>query len=192
MENAQYKILIKLALILTIAWIAWSVYDGAFKERSVGESHYHAANKFFEDGMYSNALNSYRKAFSENPKFIHANRGIARTLVLLEQYDEALSVFNTVIEQEPEFSASYANRGILHDRMQNYPAAIADYEKAIQLDPEIAEGPSWLTRFLRNQAEKPPTILDRMEYLKSELSKPEDQRVLQVPNKDEEQRPYKL
>ena len=112
--------------------------------------------------------------------------------MLLEQYDEALGVFNKVIEQEPEFSASYANRGILHDRMQNYTAAIADYEKAIQLDPEIADGPSWITRFLRNQAEKPPTILDRMKYLQVEMSKPEDQRVLQLPNKDEKQRPYKL
>lgn len=192
MENVQYKILMKIALGLTIAWIAWSLYDGAFKEKLDGESHYHAANKYFEDGRYDNALNSYRKALAENPQFIHANRGIARTLMLLEQYNDALDVFNEVIEQEPEFSASYANRGILHDRMQNYTAAIADYEKAMQLDPEIAEGPSWITRFLRNQAEKPPTILDRMQYLQLEMSKPEDQRVLQLPNKDVKQRPYKL
>ncbi|MBT8123333.1 MAG: tetratricopeptide repeat protein [Gammaproteobacteria bacterium] len=192
MENTQYKFLMKIALGLTIAWITWSLYDGAFKEKLDGESHYYAANKYFEDGRYDSALNSYRKALTENPQLIHANRGIARTLMLLEQYDEALGVFNKVIEQEPEFSASYANRGILHDRMQNYTAAIADYEKAIQLDPEIAEGPTWLTRFFRNQAVKPPTILDRMKYLQSEMSKPEDQRVLQLPKKDEGQRPYKL
>jgi tetratricopeptide (TPR) repeat protein len=168
------------------------LYDGAFKEKLDGESHYHAANKYFEDGMFGDALISYRKAFTENPQLIHANRGIARSLMMLERYEEALSIFNKVIEQEPEFSASYANRGILYDRMQNYTAAIADYEKAVQLDPEIAEGPSWITRFLRNQAEKPPTILDRMKYLQAEMSKPEDQRVLQLPKKDEEQRPYKL
>lgn len=192
MENTQYKVLIKIALGLTIAWIAWSLYDGAFKEMSDGESHYHAANKYFEDGRYDDALDSYRNSIAENPQLIHANRGIARSLLLLERYDEALNVFNKVIEQEPEFSASYANRGILHDHMQNYTAAIADYEKAIKLDPEIADGPTWITRFLRNQAEKPPTILDRMNYLQAEMSKPEDQRVLQLPEKDEEQRPYKL
>lgn len=192
MENIQYKILMKIALGLTIAWIAWSLYDGAFKEKLDGESHYHAANKYFEDSMFDDALISYRKALAENPQLIHANRGIARSLMMLERYKEALSVFNKVIEQEPRFSASYANRGILHDRMQNYTAAIADYKKAIQLDPEITDGPSWITRFLRNQAEKPPTILDRMKYLQAEMSKPEDQRVLQLPEKDEEQRPYKL
>ena len=192
MENIQYKILMKIALGLTIAWIAWSLYDGAFKEKLDGESHYHAANKYFEDGMFDDALNSYKKALAENPQLIHANRGIARSLMMLERHEEALSIFNKVIEQEPEFSASYANRGILYDRMQNYTAAIADYEKAVQLDPEISDGPSWITRFLRNQAEKPPTILDRMKYLQAEMSKPEDQRVLQLPEKDEEQRPYKL
>ena len=65
MENIQYKVLMKIALGLTIAWIAWSLYDGAFKEKSSGESHYHAANKYFEDGMYDDALNSYRKALQK-------------------------------------------------------------------------------------------------------------------------------
>ena len=192
MENTQYKVLVKIALGLTIAWVAWSLYDVAFKEKLDGESHYHAANKYFEDGMFDNALNSYRKAVVENPQFIYASRGIARSLMMLERYEEALDVFNKVIEKEPEFSASYANRGILHDRMHNYTEAITDYEKAIQLNPEISKGPSWITRFLRNQAKKPPTILDRMKYLQAEMSKPEDQRVLQLPEKDDEQRPYKL
>jgi len=192
MESIQYKVLLKIALSLTIAWVAWSLYDGALKEKADGESHYHAANKYFEDGMFEDALNSYHKTIAENPQFIHASRGAARSLMMLERYEQALHAFNNVIKKEPEFSASYANRGILHDRMHNYTAAITDYEKAIQLNPKIAEGPSWLTRFLRNQAKKPSTILDRMKYLQAELSKPENKRVLQLPEKDDEQRPYKL
>ena len=192
MEKTQYNILMKTALVLTIAWIGWSIYDGAFQEKSSGESYYHAANKYFEDSMYTDALSTYRKGLTENPQLIHARRGLARSLMQLERFDEALIEFNAVIEMEPEFGASYANRGILHDRMGNYTAAIADYQKAIQLSPDLADGPKWLTRFLRNEASKPPTILDRMKYLQSELEKPEDQRVLQLPKKDDEQRPYKL
>jgi len=192
MGKTQYNVLMRVALFLTIAWIGWSIYDGAIREKSGGESAYHAANKYFEDGSYEDALNSYQQAAAENQQFIHAKRGIARSLMQLERYEEALIAFNDAIEQEPEFGASYANRGILNDRMGNYEEAIADYQKALQLNPEIADGPSWLTRFLRNQANKPPTILDRMNYLQAELAKPEDQRVLKVPIKDEEQRPYKL
>ena len=192
MEKAQYNLLVRAALLLTIAWIGWSIYDGAFREKVVGESAYHAGNKYFEDGLYSDALNSYREAHKKNSQFIDAKRGIARSLMQLGKNEEALQAFDEVIALEPQFGASYANRGILNDRMGNYSAAIADYNKAIQLNPELAEGPKWLTRFLRNQAEKPPTILDRVKYLQAEMDKPEDQRVLQLPQKDQEQRPYKL
>ena len=61
---------------------------------------------------------------------------------------------------------------------------------ALELDPELAEGPSWLTRFLRNQADAPPTIADRARYLRAELAKPESERVLRVPEHDAQQRPY--
>jgi hypothetical protein len=49
-----------------------------------------------------------------------------------------------------------------------------------------------LTRFLRNQAERPPTIADRAAYLRAELAKPEGERRLRVPEVDARQRPYKL
>lgn len=192
MEKSQYNLLVRVAIALTIAWIAWSIYDGAIRDKSGSENYYHAGNKFFEDGRYVDALTSYQNAVNENPKQLHAKRGIARTFMQLEQFDEALKMFNEVIEDEPNFGASYANRGILHDRVQMYSSAITDYKKAIQLDPELAEGPTWMTRFLRNQAEKPPTILDRMNYLIVELQKPVDEQTLQLPVKDSAQKPYKL
>ena len=191
MVKNQYNFLMRLALVLTISWIAWSIYDGAFREKTSGENYYHAGNKYFEDKLYEDALIAFQKAIEVNPKLIHAKRGAARCLMQLGQYNRALEIFNQVIKQEPAFGASYANRGILHDRMQSYIAAIADYEKAIQLDPELTKGPSWLTRFLRNQAERPPSILDRMNYLKTELKKPKDKQLLQLPEKDDEQKPYK-
>ena len=192
MEKTSYNHLVRIALILTIAFIAWSVYDGALRENVLGESAYHAANKYFEDRKYDDALQSYYKSINNNSDFIHAHRGIARSLMQLDRHEEALNKFNEVIAREPEFGASYANRGILNDRMGNYEAAINDYKKAIALNPKLAEGPSWLTRFLRNQANKPPTLLDRLNYLQEEMKKPKDKRILNIPEEDDQQRPYKL
>ncbi len=192
MEKTHYNYLTRAALLLTIIFIGWSIYDGALKEKTLGESTYHAANKYFEDGRYKDALQSYKQAVIDNPNLIHAHRGIARSLMQLGQHKEALQKFDEVINEEPEFGASYANRGILNDRIGNYEAAIRDYEKAIKLDPKLSEGPSWITRFLRNQAEKPPTIIDRLTYLQSEMQKPKHQRLLKIPEKDKQQRPYKL
>ena len=192
MEKTQYNFLIGTALLLTILFIGWSIYDGALLENILGERSYHAANKYFEDGKYKDALQSYNQAVNENPNLIHAHRGIARSLMQLGRHEEALQKFDEIIDQEPEFGASYANRGILNDRIGNYEAAIRDYEKAIKLEPKLSEGPSWITRFLRNQAEKPPTIIDRLNYLQTEMQKPKHQRLLKQPEKDKQQRPYKL
>jgi hypothetical protein len=76
--------------------------------------------------------------------------------------------------------------------MGDYRGALDDYEKALALEPEVAEGPGFLTRFLRKQAEKPPTVADRARYLREQLAKPETERLLRLPEKDEQQRPYKL
>jgi tetratricopeptide (TPR) repeat protein len=107
------------------------------------------------------------------------------------RYEEALQWFNQAVELRPFFGGTYANRGILLDRMGEYEKAVADYEKAIQLDETVAEGPHWLIRFLRNQPEPPPTVADRLAYLKQEMAKPESERVLRVPEEDEKQRTYK-
>ena len=69
--------------------------------------------------------------------------------------------------------------------------ALAAYRKALELQPELAEGPNWLTRFFRLQPEKPPTIAERARYLAEQLSKPSEERRLRWPEKDAEQRSYK-
>jgi tetratricopeptide (TPR) repeat protein len=74
--------------------------------------------------------------------------------------------------------------------MGRHEEALADYMRALELDPELADGPHWLTRFLRNQPEAPPTIADRAAYLRAELAKPEAERVLRIPELDAQQRPY--
>lgn len=192
MDDSFYKFLKYTAIILTIAWVGWSAYDSFIKGVQPGDDAYLAANKFFEDGQYEQALNEYNLALQEVPDHIHALRGKARTLMQLEKYDEALLVFNIAIGHEPDFAGTYANRGILYDRMGQYQKAVEDYERALSMDSELSEGPNWLTRFLRLQPDKPPTIADRAQYLKQELAKPESERVLRQPGEDEKQRPYKL
>jgi len=191
MHQLRNNFLPSIILLVPIIWISWSIYEKTFDEKHAGENAYHAANKFFSDGLYEEALKAYHQALSENSQFIHAQRGVARSLMQLGHNDEALKAFNKIIALEPNFATSYANRGILLDRMQAYPAAIADYEKAMQLDPELAEGPGFSTRFLRNQVEKPATIVDRLHYLQAELKKPEKLQVLHMQEKDDAQLSYK-
>ena len=191
MDKSLYRFLKWTAIVLTIAWIGWSFYDSTISPRNPGDLAYLEGNTLFEDGEYQRALVKYDEALVDDPEHIHAMRGRALTLMQLGQSVQALTAFNIVISLDPEFGASYAMRGVLHDRMGRYQQAIEDYERGLALDPELAEGPHWLTRFLRNQPQKPPSIAERAAYLRSELAKPESERLLRVPEQDAEQRSYK-
>ncbi len=191
MDETLYRFLKWTAIMLGAAWIGWSLYDSFFREPTPGDFEYKRAEQFFADDEYERALAQYEEALENNPQHIHAMRGKARALLQLNRLEEALEQYENVIARQPDLGANYANRGILFDRMGNYEKAIADYDRALELDPELDEGPHWLTRFLRNQPDKPPTIGDRADYLRAELAKPPEQRVLRVPEIDEQQRTYK-
>jgi tetratricopeptide (TPR) repeat protein len=191
MDDRLYRFLSITALALGIAWVGWTVWDGLFAHRGPGDMAYLAGQRAFEDRQYAEAETEYRAALDANQGHVHAWRGLARTLIQLERHREALEAFDEALGRNPEAAGIYANRGILHDRMGRHEAALADYERALELDPSIAEGPGWLTRFLRLQPEAPPTIAGRARYLREELAKPPGERLLQVPELDAEQRPYK-
>lgn len=191
MDESVYRFLKWTAIVLAAAWIGWGLYDSFVLQRNPGDLAYLEGNQFFEDGQFERALEKYDEALATASRHLHAMRGRARSLMQLGRTAEALEAFDTVIALDPEFAASYANRGILHDRMGRYEKAIADYEHALELDAELAEGPHWLTRFLRNQPEKPPGIAERAAYLREELAKPESERLLRVPDIDDQQRSYK-
>lgn len=192
MDERLYAFLKYTALALGVLWVGWTLYDGMFGQRESGDTAYLAGNRAFKDGHYERALAAYEDALAANPVHLHALRGKARALLQLGRHERALAAFDRAIARAPDFGPAYANRGILYDRMGRYRRALADYERALALHPELAEGPGLLTRFLRNQAKKPPTIADRTDYLRSELAKPADKRRLRMKEADAAQRPYEL
>ena len=137
----MYRFLKWTAILLAAAWVGWSIYDSMISPRNPGDLPYLEAETLFEDGEYARALIDYDAALAIDANHIHALRGRARTLMQLGRLDESLAVFDAAIARAPDFGATYANRGILHDRMGHYAKAIADYEQALALDPELAEGP---------------------------------------------------
>jgi tetratricopeptide (TPR) repeat protein len=190
-----------IAVVMVVGFVGWAVYDKFFGSVAPGDMPYHAGNQAFEDGLYERAADEYRAALAANPEHRYALHGLARSLHLAGRHEKALVLYDEVIarttgppEDEGEraaLAAAYANRGILLDTMGRHEEALADYNRALEADREVAKGPHWLTRFLRNQPEAPPTIADRAAYLRAELAKPESERVLRVPEIDAQQRPYK-
>jgi len=190
-DERLYRFLKWTAVLMAAAWIGWSLYESLSPTTESGNAPYLAGNRMFEDGRYERAVREYEAALLDAPDHVHAQRGKARTLMQLGRFQDALEAFDMAIAMDPAFAGTYANRGILYDRMGRYEAAATDYEHALQLDPELAKGPNWLTRFLRLQPEKPPTIDDRARYIRQQLAKPPMERQLTMPEIDAEQRPYR-
>lgn len=192
MDERHYRILKYTAFAMVLAWVAWTIYDGFVRPRDAEMIAMDAAHKAFADAQFERALRGYTEVLETDSGHLEARRGLARTLMQLERHGEALRHFDRVIAAAPDYGASYANRGILYDRMGEYRNALADYHRAMELDPELDEGPGWLTRFLRNEPRPPPTIGDRAAYLELELAKPPGERVLRDPEEDARQRSWRV
>ena len=190
-QDNLYPVLKYTAIALGVTFIVWLLYDGVLKDAVEPlQANYNRATRDFKDGRYDYALRSYDAVLQLDPKHEGGLSGKAASLAMLERYGEALRIYNQLIREYPNDGIHYANRGILHDRMGAYKRAIVDYEMAYKMDEDLNKGPSWLTRFLRNQQETPATIVARANYLKEQLALPPQEQVLRDPAEDQRQRPY--
>jgi tetratricopeptide (TPR) repeat protein/S1-C subfamily serine protease len=81
-----------------------------------------------------NALKTIDRAIAlspENPNFYNEKYGILEDL---KRYDEALPAINRAIALAPR-AAWYLNRGVLYKEQQKPDLALADYSKAIEINP---------------------------------------------------------
>jgi tetratricopeptide (TPR) repeat protein len=180
------------ALLVLVGVAALIFYWRVGSESNPGDYQVKKGNYRLEDGQYEEAVKEFSLALEKNPDHIYAHLGLAITYMQMERYEEAEAEFNATIELAPKMAVAYADRGILYDRAEQYQLALSDYKKALALDSEILEGPGWLWRFMRNVDKKPPGIADRAAYLETELQKPPAERLLNLPEKDQEQRMYKV
>lgn len=178
-------------VLLALVVFTYFFYQRTVHENVPGENKNRLAHGLLEDGNLEEALKTFDESIALNQTYSDSYRGKAITLMQMERFEESRKMFNTAIELDGSFALAYANRGILNDRTGRYEEAIKDYRKALELDPKLAKGPGRLWRFLHNVREKPPSIADRAHYLEEQLAKPESERILRIPQLDEQQQMYK-
>lgn len=101
-----------------------------------------SANDFFkggvsfaEKGYFTEALFSFKKAISINNKLDSAYIELANTYLKINNADSAILVLNKAIFIIPTFTNAYLTLGnIYRDHKPNYPEAIQNYSKAVELD----------------------------------------------------------
>lgn len=114
----------------------FAVSETASSKELLGVQYYFdAANAYFNDGKYDDAIRSYSQAISVDPGFAQAyhNRGLS--YYRKGQYDDAIADYSKVISDFKPNAGVYQSRGLAYLRKGQYGKSIEDYSKAISLEP---------------------------------------------------------
>ena len=147
-------------------------------------------------------LAHFDQALVEQPDHRGALMGRALVFIQTERYDEAIAELDYLISFLSEtlseddttgrgvLAAAYANRGIVYDRQGQYEKALESYVLALKTDEETVGGPGVVHKIL-HPSDNVSTVRDRAIYIDEQLKLPEEERLLRVPEIDDQQRMYK-
>ena len=91
----------------------------------------------FQDGRTAEAVAEYERALAANPSHVKSHNNLALALVELGRLEEAARHFETSLQFEPK-AEIYSDLGFIMARLGKSERALADYRKALELDPNCA------------------------------------------------------
>ncbi len=171
-------------------------------ETPLGDYEVRQGDIFLSDEKYDEALERFTAALAVVPDHRGALMGRGIAYMQSGRIADAEVEFTYLIgfltkSLEPDdltgigtLASAYTNRGILYDRTGRYEKALADYIEALKTDPETVEGPGLIAKVLY-ATPNPATVRKRAIYLQKQLALPKEQRLLRLPEKDDDQRMYK-
>lgn len=88
---------------------------------------------------YEAARHDYETFLGLFPHHAEARMSLSYVLQQMGRQTEALDQLNTVVELQPDSAISYATRAALEQDLQQYDAALYDWQQAIQLELQNAD-----------------------------------------------------
>jgi len=109
-------------------------YLGSEHESPQGDRNLAAIH--FEAGRYEEAAAIYQRLVEADPDNASLRTSLAGTLGALGRYDEAKVHLDAALEADPLNVEAYHNRAVLHERLNDPEAAVADYRSALRYGPD--------------------------------------------------------
>ena len=133
------------------------------------DAHLNLVGPLSDAGRLEDALAAARIGVERRPDHALAYSNLGRTLVLLEQYDEAEEVLRTALELDPRNATAHQNLGEALRQRERYEEAIAMYRAAlaIKADYAAAHGGLGAALFESERYEESLAALDRALVLDS-------------------------
>ncbi len=90
----------------------------------------------FEAGRYEEAAEMYSRFIQENPDDEALHASLSGCLGAMGRYEEALKALNRELELNPISVEAHHNRAVIHERLGDIDAAVADYRTALRYMPD--------------------------------------------------------
>jgi predicted AlkP superfamily phosphohydrolase/phosphomutase/Flp pilus assembly protein TadD len=100
----------------------------------------------FSAGEYQQAAEIYARLIETDPSDASLYTSLAGCLGAMGRYSEALAPLAKSLELDPLNVEAYHNRAVIHERLGDLPAAIADYQTAVRYSPSYEPSRSALRR----------------------------------------------
>src|SRR5205823_2349424 len=109
--------------------------------------------------IYKKLIENFQTGAIRNPNDLH---WVARALWASEYYHDANDVFKAVTQGSPRNGEAFVAWGDLLEEKYNEPEAIASYQDALKIDPNMPEAHIGIARALADtEPEKAAAALDR-------------------------------
>lgn len=145
-----------------------SMKDGQYEAISVNQFLYQEYLELKDTVNYVRVLQDAIERFPAEPWFL---QNLINHYIFSGQEQAAIDYLEKAIEREPNVAQYHHIKGNLDENAGNYEAALADYDAALALDPNLADAMAGKGRVYYNQAvklnEKATYIQDNKEYQKA-------------------------
>jgi len=119
--------------------LALDYYNNALNVRPQSTEAMYNIAMFYQDiKKYDKALDEYRMILQVDPKHTNANHNIGWiNLEIKQNYTEAEKYFTLSINSDTMSLNAIYNRGLTYERMKKLDNAMADYHRALRLNPSF-------------------------------------------------------
>ena len=142
--------------------------DGNYEAITVNQFLYQEYVNVKDTANYVRVLQDAVSRFPQEPWFL---QNLINQYIFPGQEQEAINSLDQAIAREPNVAQYHLIKGNLNENQKNYEAALADFDRALAIDPTMADAEAGKGRVYYNQAvkmnEDAALIADAKEYKKA-------------------------
>ncbi|MFQ6091980.1 MAG: tetratricopeptide repeat protein [bacterium] len=103
------------------------------------QKHFNAGDRYFEQGLYTEAIEEYKKAIEIKPDWAVAHNNLGLAYAKSDRGDLALQEYHEAIKIDPNLAEAHYNLASVYYDRRSYAQAIGAYKRALKIDPLMAE-----------------------------------------------------